>query len=205
MMTGLRRQARCIAGPLRTAVFTTAFAVSLLAQQPITFQYFYDELGQLTRVVDSTGVSVQYVYDPVGNMLQISRSTITPGALTIFNFTPQQGGPLSTVTISGQGFSTTQSLNTVLFNGVAATVLSATATTLVVSVPSNATTGPISVTVGAQTAVSSINFTVAPVPVISSITPKGAVAGTAIAVTVTGVNLAGSTFAFLPAFVPPAI
>lgn len=179
--------------------------LGLYAQAPITFQYFYDDTGQLIKAVDSTGVVIEYVYDAVGNMLQIKRSTVGAGALTIFNFTPQQGGPFATVTILGQGFSTTASANTVLFNGVAGTVLSATSTTLVVSVPANATAGPISVTVGAQTSISSGNFAVSAVPVISSIAPKGALAGTSVSITVTGLNLAGATFAFAPAFVPPAI
>src|SRR3989442_12334957 len=117
----------------------------LLGQAPITFQYLYDDTGQLTRVVDSTGVVIEYVYDPVGNMLEVRRSTVTPGALTIFSFTPQQGGALTIITIQGQGFSPTPPANTVLFNGTAATVVSATATTLVVMVPVGATTGPITV------------------------------------------------------------
>ena len=53
---------------------------------PITFQYFYDELGQLVKVVDSTGNVVEYVYDEVGNLLEIKRSTVS--GLAIFNFTP---------------------------------------------------------------------------------------------------------------------
>ena len=89
-------------------------AAGVFAQTPITFQYVYDEIGQLIKVVDSTGVAIDYVYDSVGNMTQVNRSTVTPGALSIFAFSPAQGGPLTTVTISGQGFSTTPSLNTVL-------------------------------------------------------------------------------------------
>src|ERR1044072_7931644 len=88
------------------------------AQTPITFQYFYDDTGQLIKVVDSTGIVIEYVYDEVGNMLQVKRSNTTPGPLVIFSFTPQQGGPPTTIAISGQGFSPTPSLNTVRFNGV---------------------------------------------------------------------------------------
>src|SRR4051812_21175420 len=64
------------------------FAISTFAQTPITFQYFYDDLGQLTRAVDSTGVSIEYVYDEVGNMLEVKRSNITQGTPVIFSFTP---------------------------------------------------------------------------------------------------------------------
>src|SRR5690349_7412129 len=85
-------------------IFTTVtVVVAALAQTPLTFQYFYDDLNQLVKVVDSTGVVIQYVYDPVGNIQQVLRSSVAPGALTIFNFTPQQGGPFASVTVSGQG------------------------------------------------------------------------------------------------------
>src|SRR5438094_10364913 len=64
----------------------------LRAQGPITFQYVYDDAGQLQKVMDSTGVTIEYVYDPVGNILEVKRSSVSPGALTIFSFTPAQGG-----------------------------------------------------------------------------------------------------------------
>src|SRR5258708_2129009 len=84
-----------------------AFVPMALAQSPITFQYFYDDLNQLVRVVDSTGVVVEYAYDSVGNILQINRSNVTPGALAIFSATPQTIATGGTITIQGQGFSTT--------------------------------------------------------------------------------------------------
>jgi YD repeat-containing protein len=175
------------------------------AQNPITFQYFYDSLGQLTRVVDSTGVVVEYVYDPVGNILQVKRTAGAPGALSIFSFTPSQGGPLTTVAIRGQGFSATSSANSVFFNSVPATVLSANSTTLVVTVPASTATGPISVTVAGTTAVSNDSFVVTAEPVITSVAPHGVFANTTTTVTVTGTNLSGSTFSFIPAFAPPAV
>jgi YD repeat-containing protein len=133
------------------------------AQNATSFQYFYDDLGQLTKVIDSSGNEIDYIYDPVGNILQIRRS-MAPGngMLAILNFTPQQAAVGGTVTIIGQGFSTTTSQDLVKFNGTPATVVSATSTTLVVTVPTGATTGPISVSVGTQTVHSSTNFTVLP-------------------------------------------
>src|SRR5262249_5528 len=154
-------------------------ATLALAQQPITFQYFYDDLGQLVKVIDSTGTVIEYVYDPVGNLVEIKRGTVpVPGTLAIFNFTPRQGNIAETVTIQGQGFSHTPSANTVQFNGAPATVTSATGTTLVVTVPNGATTGPISVTVGTATAQSTSNFTVIAVPVIMSLSRKSALFNT---------------------------
>ncbi len=181
-------------------------AIAVSAQTPVTFQYFYDDLGQLTKVVDSTGNVVEYVYDPVGNILQIKRSTSPAGALAIFSFTPQSGGIGQAVTIQGQGFSTNAGSNVIQFNGVAATIVSASANTLVALVPQGSTTGPISVKVGTQTASSSNNFTVIPVPVITSLSRKSALFNTTIpSLQVTGFNLTAATFDFQPSFSVPAI
>ena len=90
-------------------------ATPVLAQAPITFQYFYDELGQLTKVVDSAANVIEYVYDPVGNILEIKRSTIS--GLSVFGFSPEHGAIGTTVMIRGQGFSGTPSDNTVAFKG----------------------------------------------------------------------------------------
>ena len=181
-------------------------AQSLSAQSALQFQYVYDDTGQLIKAIDSTGIVIEYVYDSVGNMLEVKRSTLVPGALTIFSFTPQDGGPLTTVTISGQGFSTTAALNLVKFNGVAATVLSATSNQLVVQVPVGALAGSISVSVGSATANSVTNFNALPIPVITSISPTGAVPGSTIAnFQVTGANLTGAALSFEPSFSPAAI
>jgi YD repeat-containing protein len=187
-------------------LLTLTLATSALAQGNITFQYFYDDLGQLTKVVDSTGIIIEYLYDAVGNILQIKRSALAPGSLAIFNFTPQRGAVSGTVTIQGQGFSNTPSGNSVQFNGTGSTVTSATSSSLVVTVPSGATTGPISLTVGGNTVMTSSNFTVVPLPVITSINPKAALSNSTLSnFQITGMNLTGSTFSFIPTFNPPAI
>jgi YD repeat-containing protein len=178
---------------------------SLLAQGLQQNRYFYDDLGQLVKVVDSTGTVIEYVYDPVGNMLQIKRSTVGT-ELAIFAFTPQRGNIGQTVTIQGQGFSTTPTANNVQFNGTAAQVISAGANTIVAAVPAGATTGLISVTVGTQTATSSTNFTIVPAPVITLLSRKSALLGvTAPNFTASGFNFTGASFAFAPALSPPAI
>jgi hypothetical protein len=77
----------------------------------------------------------------------------------------------------------------VIFNGTPATVVSASATQIVTTVPTGATTGPISVTVDGQTATSPtplvIDDTGEP-PVIAQVSPVVSAGGTA---TVTGANL----------------
>jgi len=45
----------------------TLLAGFAYAQTPITFQYVYDETGQLIKAIDSTGTVIEYVYDEVGN------------------------------------------------------------------------------------------------------------------------------------------
>jgi hypothetical protein len=63
------------------------------------------------------------------------------------------------VTITGTNFSSTTASNTVTFNGTEATLTSASTTQLVTTVPSGATSGPVNVEVGGQTATGP-NFTV---------------------------------------------
>ena len=113
------------------------------------------------------------------------------------------------MTIQGQSFGTTPSANSVRFNGTAATVLSASPSSLIVTVPPGATSGPISVTAGGQTAMSSQPFTVAASPVISNIAPILATSDSAstveATVQITGSNLQGSAFIYLPVFNPPAL
>ena len=168
----------------------------LWAQQPGAIQYVYDDLGRLIKVIDPTGNVAEYVYDAVGNILEIKRSTIT--GLALLNFTPSRGPVGTQVTLQGQGFSATPSANTVTFNGTAATVLAATSTQVVVTVPPGATTGPIAVTVAGNTATSDRPFVVLPTPVITSITPTVALAGSAIPnFQVQGHNLDGATFTFI--------
>jgi hypothetical protein len=133
----------------------------------------------------------------VGNILSISRSTVTQGQLAIFDFNPRSGPPLTTVTVRGQGFSATPSSDTVKFNGTAATVTSATTSSLVVTVPVGATTGKITVTVSGKTATSSANFVVSQAPVVLTVSPKAALFSVVIpGFTVTGANLVGATFTF---------
>jgi hypothetical protein len=71
------------------------------------------------------------------------KSTLsTPPAIT--NFSPTSGIPnIASVTVNGSNFNTTATNNIVYFAGVAATVTSATATKLVVTVPPGAQFAPI--------------------------------------------------------------
>jgi len=76
----------------------------------------------------------------------------------ITNFSPQAGPEGSTVTITGNRFGTAVSDNQVYFGSVKATVTSATATSLTVTVPKGATYFPITVTTNKLTAYSDKPF-----------------------------------------------
>ena len=135
---------------------TKNFSLATGTQSAIS--YFYDELGRLTGASDSQGNTAAYSYDAVGNLLSIS---VNPSSqVSIVTFDSIAGHVGAAVTISGTGFSTTPSQNTVTFNGTAATVTSASSTQLVVTVPTGATTGPIQVTAPGGSASSSSPFTV---------------------------------------------
>lgn len=65
---------------------------------------------------------------------------------SITGISPKSGTPGQVITISGTAFSPVATDNTVYFGGAKATVISATATALLVTVPSNAMYAPVSVT-----------------------------------------------------------
>ncbi len=148
--------------------------------------YVYDELGRLIAVIDLAGETAVYSYDAVGNLLSISRHNSS--VLSVIEFTPKTGPIATTVKIFGTAFNPNPSENVVNFNGVTATVTSASTTQIVATVPAGATTGPISVTTAAGTASSSTSFVVGEsgVPTITSFSPTIGMAGTA--VTIEGTN-----------------
>jgi YD repeat-containing protein len=166
---------------------TTTVNLSLDAIVSGPVSYIYDALGRLVATVGPTDTTT-YTYDAVGNLLSISRQSSS--LVSILQFTPGSGPIGATVTISGTGFSPTANENTVTFNGVAATITSATPTQLVTSVPPGATTGLVGVTSSNGSATSNTNFTVTDgsggAPTISSFTPNLGAAGDS--VTVTGTN-----------------
>jgi len=106
--------------------------------------------------------------------------TVAP---SISGLSPTSGPVGTSVTISGTNFGATQGTSTVTFNGVAATPTSWGATSIVVPVPTGATTGPVVVTV-AGLASNGVTFTLPPTITGLSVT-SGAV-GTS--VTISGTN-----------------
>lgn len=136
---------------------------------PASTQYFYK-----VTAVNAAGES--------GGSTEVNATTQAPPAPapTITSFSPASGAVGATVTITGSNFSTTAANNAVSFNGTAATVGSATATSLAVTVPNGATSGTISVTTAGGTATSASSFTVTATPVVVGSQMGGARQGVAL-------------------------
>src|SRR5688500_14632854 len=177
---------------LRSLAAVFALSLSLVVSFAVTGQagndiiYVYDALGRLVAVLNPAGETATYTYDAVGNVLSIAR--YNSSVVSIIEFTPNSGPIGSSVTVYGTGFSTIPSQNTVSFNGVTASVTSATFSQIVATVPATATTGPISITTPTGSAVSATSFVVngSAAPTVTSFSPTIGVAGTA--VTITGTN-----------------
>jgi hypothetical protein len=109
---------------------------------------------------------------------------------TITSFAPTSGPVGQRVTIIGTGFTGSTS---VTFNGVAAAFTVLSPLQIVATVPLGATTGTISVTNPADTAMSAASFTVTPTkpPTISGFTPPSGEIGAK--VTIQGSNFLGAT------------
>ena len=127
-------------------ILAIAISAGLAASAYADITYVYDPAGRLVAVVDGSGNAASYAYDKAGNL-----TGITPNAATgvhVYALTPNNDLVGKTITVYGDGFSSTPSQDTVTFTGTAATATptSATQTSLVVVVPSTATTGPVSVT-----------------------------------------------------------
>jgi YD repeat-containing protein len=121
--------------------------------------YAYDGLGRLTGVIDEHNQAALYDYDAGGNIVSIRRPSPT-GPVTIFSFDPPHGAPGTRVEIFGIGFSPTAHQNQVLIGGALATIVSTLPCALVIHVPGDATSGPISVTTPRGHATSSAVFLV---------------------------------------------
>lgn len=163
---------------------------AILADQA---QYFYDELGRLVGVVDGQGNAAVYNYDAVGNLLSIQRFTSGATGIGIFVVAPNSARVGTNVTIQGFGFSATPADNQVKFNGTTASVVSATTMSIVATVPTGATTGPVTVTNANGTATSPSAFTVLVPPIISGVDPTKVPQGTTTRLVIEGFNLAGAT------------
>lgn len=145
-----------------TATVTQATREELVATAPPGFS-----TGPITVTVNG-----RVAEGPVFNVAE-------PGAPIVYAVTPRSGAAGSRVMITGINFGTTPASNTVRFSGdAAATVISASATQLVVEVPAQAQSGQILVVHDGKTGIGP-SFTIAstPIPFITSIEPASALRG----------------------------
>jgi hypothetical protein len=108
---------------------------------------------------------------------------------TLTSLSPPSGPVATAVTISGSNFGASQGTSTVTFNGTAATPTSWSATSIVVPVPTGASSGNVVVTVGSVSS-NALTYTVTVPPRLTSLSPSsGAVAS---AVTINGTGFGAS-------------
>jgi Divergent InlB B-repeat domain len=109
-------------------------------------------------------------------------------APTISGFTPTTGPVGTSVTINGANLT---GATAVAFNGVSATFSVTSDTAIQATVPTGATTGPVSVTTPGGTGRSTASFTVIPAPTITGFTPTSGPPGAS--VTISGSSFTGAT------------
>lgn len=109
---------------------------------------------------------------------------------TVTNLNPASGPWGEYVIITGTNFNLSPSANIVRFNGTQATVNSSTATSIVAIVPTGATKGFVTVTIGSNTATSPMEFVIT--PDITDFQPTSGPVGTEVVIT-------GTNFGATPA------
>lgn len=145
--------------------------------------YVHDDAGRLKAAIQpGSGEAAVYDYDQAGNVTAIRRQ---PSAqLDVLEVTPKRGDVGTKVTVLGTGFGATPGENTVRFNGTQATITEASPTRIVTTVPSGASSGTVTVAVGAGSATSVTAFQVGPTaPAIADVTPRVVAPGDSFTVT----------------------
>ena len=108
----------------------------------------------------------------------------------ITSLSPTSGTPGTSVTVTGTGFNTAMASNKVLFNGKDATVTAASATELTVTVPADAGTGAVTVSVNGAAVVTGPVFTYVEPAKITSVDKTEGAAYAIVAITGTGFGAA---------------
>lgn len=136
--------ATCPLAPPNTG--TNTFAKSIAAANGSSSSFIFTSPGMYTYFCTVHGYAAMH-----------ASVNVTPLPPTIKTISPTSGAPGATVTITGShlGHATA-----VKFNGTTAHIVSDASRKIVVTVPTGATTGKISVTTAGGTAMSSMTFTV---------------------------------------------
>lgn len=126
--------------------------------------YSADEPGSYSVAVDAGGCF------SISEPIIITNDDVMP---SISSFSPASGPTGTIVTIAGINFSDAPGNNEIRFNGIPAMVTMSSPNEIATTVPSGASTGPITVTVAGRTAISVDNFTVCSIPPKPTITAEG--------------------------------
>jgi hypothetical protein len=131
----------------------------------------------------STGIASVNGLSSTGSAITFTGTELTaPPTITSFTPTARQIG--GAVTIRGSLFT---GASAVSFNGTAqVTYTVVDDTTITTTVPTGATTGPVSVTNAFGTGTSATNFIIIPAPTVASFTPSSGTFGTPVTITGTG-------------------
>jgi len=124
-------------------------------------------------------------FDPNGEATGTYTVRVALSTVTVTSLAPTSARVGGTVIIAGTGFGASRGSSAVTFNGVVAAATAWNNTSITVTVPATATSGPVVVTVNGQ-ASNSVPFTVIQPPSISSISPASGIPGQL--VTITGSN-----------------
>ena len=141
---------------------TAQFSVAAIGTKPFLYQWSFNK-DNITNATNATlilnnvqltnaGTYAVMVSNIIGSTTSSNASLTVYTVPVITSFSPAAGAAGSSVTISGLNFSPLAGSNTVYFGAVMATVVSASPTNLVVTVPVGATYAPITETVNGLTA-----------------------------------------------------
>jgi hypothetical protein len=150
--------------------------------------------------VPSGAITGNVVVNASGLTSNFVSFTVTVPAPSITSLSPSAGPVGASVVIAGANFGASQGSSTVTFNGAAATPTGWSDDSIVVPVPSGATSGNIVVTTAGGQATSDTSFTVtaAGQPTIQSLSPTSGPEGTSVTITGTdfGATQGTSTVTF---------
>ena len=145
-----------------------------------------DEVRVSSGVRSADWVATEYANESSPSSFYTMEGQAAPNSPpTIQYLSPSAGNTGLAVTIQGYGFQLTQGGSTVTFNGVTATPTSWNDASIVVPVPTGATTGNVVVTIGGI-ASNGATFTMLPFPNIATLSPASGEPGTP--VTIAGTN-----------------
>jgi RHS repeat-associated protein len=143
------------------------------------------EIIAVVPTAATTGAVTVVVNSVVSNS-DITYTVINP---VINTLSPPEGPIGGSITLNGSGFGASQSGNTAQFNGATAAVSSWSNTSITATVPSNATTGPVTVTVGGVIS-DGVTFTVTGTLAVTGVSPGVGPVGTSVTITGTGFGTA---------------